>query len=150
MRLLLTYKAPSSRTFGMAAQPLVFPISSFTVTSSGNLSAFAISVGTPPQNFSVLVSTVDDSIVVPFYEGGVQTQNSFKSNDSKTWEATGSEVGANVVAIGSDTLSLTVGGNNSVAPLFGVVLDYEMAASVYGIPSLSYGYTARAAYHKSE
>ena len=72
-----------------------------------------------------------------FYEGGVQTQNSFKSNDSKTWEATGPEVGTDFVAIGSDTMNLTIGGNNSVAPLFGVVLDYEMAASVYGIPSLS-------------
>jgi hypothetical protein len=83
----------------MAAQSLVSPTPNFIVTSSGNWSAFTISVGTPLQNFSVLVSTVDDSIVLPFYEGGVQTQNSFKSNDSKLWEATGPEVGTDVVAM---------------------------------------------------
>lgn len=68
----------------------------------------------------------------------------------KNWEATGLEVGTDVAAIGSDTMNLTARGNNSVAPLFGVLLDYEMAASVYGIPSLSYRYTAGAAYRKSE
>jgi hypothetical protein len=136
----------------MTSQPFIFNNSHFVVTPSGNWSAFAIGIGTPPQNFSVFVSTVDDSVVLPFSSsagGSAQTQDSFNSNASTSWEADDAESGMDLVAIGSTIVSLNVAADNNLTfPLFGVVLDWSVATLSYGIPSLSFGFTAGAAYRE--
>jgi hypothetical protein len=131
----------------MAAQPLVIPTSDFIASPSGNWSTFAVSVGSPPQNFSMLLSTVDRDVLLPFYEDGVQMPRLFRSSDSTTWVASGPNSGTDIVTIGPVAqpvaMNRTVRSSASGDSLLGVIFD---SYSDYGIPSQSYGYTAGAAY----
>lgn len=137
----------------MASQPFIFNSSHFVVTPSGNWSAFAIGIGTPPQNFSVFVSTIDNIIILPFSSssvgGNAQTQDSFNGNHSTSWKAYNAESGADLVAIGSEIVNLSVAADNNLTfPLFGVILDWNASMLSYGIPSQSFGFTAGAAYRE--
>lgn len=131
----------------MGFHPLIFPTSDFIVTPSGNWSTFAIGVGTPAQNFSMLFSTVHHGVLLPFYEEGVRIQNSFRSDNSTTWVASGPKMGKDIVTIGSERIKWTVGGNDSVDPLFGTIPHkfWDLTLIDYNW----YAYTAGAAYSKS-
>jgi hypothetical protein len=100
----------------------------------------------------MFVSTVDDeSIVLPFSVDGesTQSQDSFNSSESTSWQGYDAFLGTDLVTIGSSIVSLSItASNNLTFPLVGVVLDTSIPMTEYGIPSLSFGYTAGAAYRE--